>query len=81
MRVPLIPGQTDDVSNLDAIGTLVRSLNLHRIELQPFHPFGTEKYGALGRSSPMCVDCLQTGEDVASALEVLKKSGAACEVV
>jgi len=49
VRLPIIPGCTDDQTNLDAVAALMRDLGLMRLELEPYHPFGSGKYEALGR--------------------------------
>jgi pyruvate formate lyase activating enzyme len=50
VRVPLVPGFTDDVGNLEATAALLLGLGLRRVELMPYHPLGMDKYAALGRT-------------------------------
>ena len=50
VRVPVIPGFNDDVKTIEAIGALGRQLDrLERIELLPFHRYGSHVYAALGK--------------------------------
>jgi len=53
VRVPLVPGCTDGEDNLRALGTLLTSLGLRRVELMPYHSLGADKYAALGRPYPL----------------------------
>lgn len=81
VRVPLIPGFTDDLDNLHAIAKLVGTLGLPRIELQPYHPFGVAKYAAIGRAAAMPDSVpMQTEADLQAAASVLA-AGAPCDVV
>jgi pyruvate formate lyase activating enzyme len=48
VRVPVIPGCTDDADNLAAIRTVVRSLGLPRVDLLPYHRVAMDKYKRLG---------------------------------
>jgi pyruvate formate lyase activating enzyme len=50
VRVPLVPGVTDDARNLAAIGALAASAGVTRIDLLPYHTAGLAKYDRLGRS-------------------------------
>ncbi len=49
VRVPIIPGFTDDEANIAAIGDLVSDFpNLDYVELLPYHRFAEAKYHRLG---------------------------------
>jgi pyruvate formate lyase activating enzyme len=49
IRVPLIPGLTDDKANLKAIATFAKGLAKPcPVHLLPFHAIGGDKYGRLG---------------------------------
>ena len=49
VRVPIIPGQTDDEANLAAVADFVGGLErLERVELLPYHRFAEAKYRRLG---------------------------------
>ncbi len=49
IRVPLIPECTDDADNLEAIAEMAVSLGVRRVDLEPYHALGTDKYRGLGR--------------------------------
>jgi pyruvate formate lyase activating enzyme len=49
LRVPLVPGYTDDHTNLAAIGAFASTLKgAQRLHLLPYHRFGTGKRDGLG---------------------------------
>ena len=49
IRVPLVPGMTDDAANIDAIVHVAEGLqSLAGVDLLPFHRIGGEKYRRLG---------------------------------
>ncbi|HPD15380.1 MAG TPA: glycyl-radical enzyme activating protein [Planctomycetota bacterium] len=51
VRVPIVPGWTDDEGNLAAIADIARELpNLEGVELLPYHRFAESKYQRLGRA-------------------------------
>lgn len=47
VRVPVIPGYTDDGVNLSAIAAFTRSLGLARVDLLPYHRIAADKYRRL----------------------------------
>jgi pyruvate formate lyase activating enzyme len=50
VRVPVIPGISDDAGNLDAIGRFVASLGaVNQVDLLPYHRMAADKYGRLHR--------------------------------
>jgi len=50
IRFPLIPGITDAVGNIEALGKLVGSLeNTRQVHVLPFHRTASDKYARLGR--------------------------------
>ena len=51
VRVPLIPGVTDTVANLDAVAGLLKTApHLERVELLPYHQTAGAKYPMVGRA-------------------------------
>ncbi|PKM51646.1 MAG: [formate-C-acetyltransferase]-activating enzyme [Firmicutes bacterium HGW-Firmicutes-7] len=46
-RIPLVPGHTMNMDNMNAIMNLVLKLNLKEIHLLPLHHYGATKYDAL----------------------------------
>jgi len=58
LRVPIIPGVSDDETNLRQIGRFAASLpSLRRVDLLPYHRIGRDKYQRLGK------DCLMPAVD------------------
>jgi pyruvate-formate lyase-activating enzyme len=58
-RVPVIPGVNDTREAMGAIAAFVQDLSRKRdrdktigLELLPFHPLGSDKYGSLGMGNP-----------------------------
>ena len=49
IRVPLVPGVNDDQANIEAIGRLVASLGLARVDVLPYHRAGIAKYDRLNK--------------------------------
>jgi pyruvate formate lyase activating enzyme len=50
VRFPLVPGVNDDDAGVAALGKLVASLGLSRVDVLPYHRAGTAKYHRLGRA-------------------------------
>jgi pyruvate formate lyase activating enzyme len=50
IRIPIVPGLNDSDDNISATARFAAELgeNLQRIELLPYHKFGTQTYGQLG---------------------------------
>lgn len=51
IRIPIIPGKNDDVSNLNELRAMLTGLkndNLKKINLLPFHKIGSSKYKRFG---------------------------------
>ncbi len=54
VRIPLIPGMTDDPHNIDAMAKLLTELSsLRRVDILPFHRVGSGKYHRLGQARPI----------------------------
>lgn len=54
VRIPLVPGMTDDPRNIDAMAKLLTELStLHQVDVLPFHRVGASKYERLGRQDPL----------------------------
>ncbi len=50
LRVPFVPGYTDDEANLTALGTFAAGLrHTRQLHLLPYHRLGADKYARLGR--------------------------------
>jgi pyruvate formate lyase activating enzyme len=79
LRLPLIPGCTDDDANLEAIALLARELRLGRICLEPYHSLGHGKYTELGLPSPEDPGPPDLGA-VERAAGILRSGGLRCEL-
>ena len=55
VRFPIIPGYTDDETNLHATGEFVRALGdaVEMLQILPYHRLGLPKYDRLGRKNPL----------------------------
>jgi pyruvate formate lyase activating enzyme len=81
VRVPLVPGFTDDLENLAGTAAYLLGLGIRRVELMPYHPLGMDKYAALGRACALDgVRPLQP-EVIGACVSVFRSSGLACEAV
>lgn len=47
-RIPLIPGYTTSVENLNEIANYLNDLSVEKVHLLPFHQYGSQKYQYLG---------------------------------
>lgn len=74
-RMPIIPGFTDDLGNIDANAVRIRELGIDRVDVLPFHQLGSAKYEALGQAYGMG-DVAQLSEsDVAPAVRACEAAG------
>jgi pyruvate formate lyase activating enzyme len=53
LRVPVIPGFTDDDANVDAIGAFCKAQGFRRVNILPYHKLGSNKHDRLGSTYPM----------------------------
>lgn len=54
LRCPIIPQYNDRKAHFEAIGALADSLShLSKVQVEPYHSFGEDKYRRLGRSYPL----------------------------
>jgi pyruvate formate lyase activating enzyme len=79
VRVPLIPGLTDDEANLLAIAAIAARHRVAAVHLQPYHPLGRDKYEQVGRSTPAEIPPL-CAETVDRALAVFAAAGIHAEL-
>jgi pyruvate formate lyase activating enzyme len=49
IRFPFIPGMTDGMDNVTALGRKAASLRTRRVHILPFHRTATDKYARIGR--------------------------------
>jgi len=77
IRIPLIPGFTDGIANLEGIGDFLNSLNRALpVELMNFNPLARDKFRILGRPyEPAGVDKPFSREDMDRFREILNRKG------
>jgi pyruvate formate lyase activating enzyme len=75
LRLPLVPGVTDDDHNVGALGALAAELGIRRVVVLPFHRLGTAKYARLGRPNPLPHVAPPSDDRVAQVLGALRHFG------
>ena len=72
----LVPGVTDSLENLEAMGKFVSELsNVERFEFLPYHTLGVHKWEELGLKYPLTGVRQAEQEDVEKAAEIMEKYG------
>lgn len=80
VRLPLVPGFTDDAANLDATARFLASLGVPALTLVPYQRSYLGKYAALGLSA-RCADVTPpSAEQLARAVEHLASGGVTARV-
>ena len=79
VRLPLVPGLTDDEPSLGAIAAFTGRLGLTTVQVVPYHPLGRDKYREVGLPDPPEVPPLDPAV-VNRALAILTAHGLAAEV-
>lgn len=63
-RIPLIPGITSTMKNLQAIVDFLYEAGAHRVSLLPYNPLGIDKYVSLGRTRPpLCQEFVKPDDE------------------
>ena len=75
LRVPLIPGWTDDPVTLRGIGSLASGLRSRRLHLLPFHQLGASKLTRLGGADRVAEVQPPGTAAIAAAAELLRGYG------
>ncbi len=75
VRFPLVPGVNDDGENVRAVGRLVASLNIGRMDVLPYHRAGTAKYERLGRAYPLPAAEPPTADRIRQVADLLAACG------
>jgi pyruvate formate lyase activating enzyme len=69
VRDVLVPGLTDDASEIDALGAFVAPMaNVERLEVLPFHQLGKAQWAQLGERYPLADTPAATAEQAAEAV-------------
>ncbi len=53
VRVPIIPGYTDDEANIRQIGAFASKIGLTQVDILPYHRLANDKYTRLNRPNPL----------------------------
>lgn len=81
IRVPLIPGITDDAANLEAIARLVSGLRaVQQINLLPYHRTGLAKWRRVGQPSRLQLLAPPSEAEVARAVQMFAGLGLTVKV-
>lgn len=74
VRMPLIPGVNDSEENLLSTGEYLKKIDVHEMQLLPYHSFGASKYPTIGRTYTFC-SRTPTGEEMEYAKNILVGCG------
>ena len=76
LRVPVVPGYTDDPANLEAIAEFASGLlNLEHVDLLPYHGMAESKYQQLGKPYPLAGLSPPSPESMTAAKEIFTRAG------
>lgn len=76
IRFVLVPGLTDEASNIRGVATLLRGMTcVERIELLPFHQLGRHKWESMGLPYPLKKTPEPNVAQLTRAKEILEESG------
>ncbi|MCX0221790.1 [formate-C-acetyltransferase]-activating enzyme, partial [Escherichia coli] len=74
-RLPLIPGFTLSVENMQRALTLLSSLDIKQVHLLPFHQYGEPKYRLLGQQWSMKDVPAPSAQEVATLRKMAEDAG------
>jgi len=81
VRIPLIPGINDSEGDITDIASYIKSLDLKKIDLLPYHRFGEGKYKMLDRKYSLSgLSQIEPGR-VEELANILRSSGFECNIV
>ena len=81
IRLPLIPGYTDDDETLQKEAELIKEVGcVRRVDLLPFHDFGKIKYAQTGKEYKLPDLTRQSNERLQEIAEIIKTSGVPTQV-
>lgn len=77
IRIPIIPGLNDSEENISATAQFASTLGekFERIELLPYHKFGTQTYGRLGRTYTLDDTESPTDDHMEQLKKIIEKEG------
>ncbi len=80
IRVPVIPGLTDDDENIRQIGAFVSTLQVQRLDLLPYHNIATGKYNRLDRDYALTKVQPPPAAQMERIAEILRGQGLAVKI-
>lgn len=81
VRIPVVPGYTDDEGNLRGLAAIAADLGVRRVELEPYHSLGEEKYAELGMElEPSLRGALVSRDRLDLALSIFRSRAIPCTV-
>ena len=81
VRVPLVPGYTDDPGNVEAMARLAASLpNVRGVDLMRYNRLGESKWARLGRPCPLGGTQPQDEPTLRHLKSLVEREGLACAV-
>ena len=80
VRIPLVPGYTDTLENLQGIVDFAAHTGIGEITVLPYHRFGEPKYRRLGRSYRLAGQQVPSHEGCSKLLARLKRHGIAVRI-
>ncbi|MHA2128864.1 MAG: glycyl-radical enzyme activating protein [Promethearchaeota archaeon] len=82
IRIPVIPGCNDSDDNITATARFAFSLgeNLKRIDLLPYHKFGTQTYGRIGMKYKLADVEPPSEESMIRIKEIVESSGVKAQI-
>ncbi|MEI6060530.1 MAG: glycyl-radical enzyme activating protein [Bacteroidota bacterium] len=81
IRLPLIPGITDTLQNLESVVEVMRQNNLLRIDLEPYHTLGKEKYEEHGMAYKLDHLIQYNEHQISDIGNLFHEWGFLCEIV
>ena len=75
IRIPFVPGCNSDAGNMEKTGAFLGRLNIGKVKLLPYHSLARNKYAALQMEDTMPRAETPSEEEMAAALDILKKYG------
>lgn len=75
VRVPVIPGFNADIQDAEGFARLLNGLDIHEVQLLPFHQLGERKYALLGMEYRLAGEGQLHREDLQEYAAVFEKNG------
>jgi pyruvate formate lyase activating enzyme len=81
VRVPTIPGVNSTISEYRAICSHVKSMNgVDTIHILPYHTYGVNKYGLIGKEYPLTEVPPLTKDEIANLKKLVEDEGFKCVI-